>query len=105
MSGAYSKAKTLTLRSERPWRKYSLAPASEVSNPLPTDLGLDVLIPSFQSGALLDAQLGEIGFPLFWRPKVIVVCRLFYLKSNRTKHVYSVTQRMPWGEFFRRQLT
>lgn len=84
---------------------FALPPASEVSTPLSTDLGLDVLIPSFQSGDYWDVSLGEIAFPVFWRPKVTVVCRLYYLKSQKTKRTYSVTQKMPWREFIGRQLT
>jgi hypothetical protein len=84
---------------------FALPPASAVVAPLPTDLGLDVLIPSFQSGDYWDVSLGEIAFPLFWRPKVTVACRLYYLGSQETKRTYSVTQKMGWGEFIGRQLT
>lgn len=84
---------------------FSLPLASEVPVPLPTDLGLDVLIPTFQSGDFWDVSLGDIGFPVFWRPRVTVVCRLYYLKSKKVKRTYSVTQKMPWGEFFGRQFT
>ena len=84
---------------------FALPPASEVVAPMSTDLGLDVLIPSFQSGDYWDVSLGEIGLPIFWRPKVTVACRLYYLKSQKTKSTFSVTQKMPWGEFVSRQLT
>ena len=84
---------------------FALPPASEVTAPNSTDLGLDVLVPSFQSGDYLDLWLGDMGLPIFWRPKVTVVCRLYYLKSQETKRTFSVTQKMPWGEFVSRQLT
>ena len=84
---------------------FSLPPASEITAPTSTDLGLDVLIPSFQSGDYWDVSLGEIGFPVFWRPKVTVACRLYHLKSDKTKRTFSVTQKMPWGEFLSRQFT
>ena len=84
---------------------FTLPPASEVTAPNSTDLGLDVLIPSFQSGDYWGLSLGDIGVPIFWRPKVTVVCRLYYLKSQKTKRTFSVTQKMPWGEFVSRQLT
>ncbi len=84
---------------------FLLPSASEVNAPTSTDLALDVFIPSFQSGDCLDISLGELGFPIFWHPKVTVFCRLYYLKSQKTKCTYSVTQKMPWGEFVNRLLS
>ena len=84
---------------------FTLPSASEVSAPTDADLGLDVIISSFQSGDLWNIGLGEIDFPIFWRPKVTVVCRLYSLKSQETKRTYKVTKKMGWGEFFKRQLT
>lgn len=87
---------------------FSLPVASEVSDPLPTDLGLDVYIPSFQSGDAAGFSL-DLGVPIFWiflwRPKVTVTCRLYYLQSQETKDVYSVTQKMPWREYASRLFT
>jgi len=42
---------------------------------------------------------------LFWRPKITVTCRLYDLQSRETKHVFSVTKKMRWREFLRRQFT
>ena len=84
---------------------FTLPPASEITAPTSTDLGLDVLIPSFQSGDCWGLSLGDIGFPIFWRPKVTVVYRLYYLKSQKTKRIHWVTEAMPWGEFLSRQFT
>src|SRR5262245_7329448 len=44
---------------------FSLPPAGEVRDPLPTDLGLDVFVPSFQSGDFLSFSLGDLGIPIF----------------------------------------
>ena len=74
---------------------FSLTSASDVSDLRPTDLGLDIFLVSFQSGG----ALFEIYIPFFWRPKVTVTCRLYYLLSQKTKRTYSITQKMPWGEF------
>ena len=88
---------------------FSLPLASEVRDPLPTDLGLDVFIPSFQSGDFWSASLGDVGVPVFWlffwRPKVTVTGRLYDLTSQKTKWTYSVTRKMPWREFANRMLT
>jgi len=86
-----------------------LPPASEVHAPLPTDLGLDVFIPSFQAGGVWNLSLGDSGipilFPFFWRPKITVTCRLYYLQSQKTKRAFSVTKKMRWREFLGRQFT
>jgi hypothetical protein len=88
---------------------FSLPPASEVRDLLPTDLGLDVFVPSFQSGAFWSASLGDIGIPIFgvllWRPKVTVTCRLYSLQTRATKATFSVTKKMPWREYASRLLT
>jgi len=87
---------------------FSLPLASEVHAPLATDLGLDVFIPTFQAGGVWNLSLGgdiPIFFPFFWRPKITVTCRLYYLQSQRTKRAFSVTKKMRWREFLGRQFT
>jgi len=88
---------------------FSLPPASEVRDLLPTDLGLDVFVPSFQSGDFWSASLGDLGIPIFWvflwRPKVTVTCRLYLLQTRETQATFSVTQKMPWREYVSRLLT
>jgi hypothetical protein len=88
---------------------FSLPPASAVRDPLPTDLGLDVFVPSFQAGDFLSVSLGDLGIPIFWvfmwRPKVTVTCRLYSLQTRETKVTYSVTKKMPWREYVSRLLT
>lgn len=84
---------------------FALPSANEVGSPTSTDLALDVLIPKFQSGDYWDVSLGEISIPIFWRPKITVAARLYYLTSGRTKRTFTVTQKMPWSEFLRRLLT
>lgn len=84
---------------------FTLPLAEEIVAPTSTDLGLDVLIPSFQSGDYWDVSLGDVDFPIFWRPKVTVFSRLYYLKSNKTKRTFSVTQKLSWREYLRRLFT
>ena len=84
---------------------FALPSISDVTAPTSVDLGLDILIPSFQSGDYWDVSLGVIDFPIFWRPKVTVASRLYYLKSAKTKHTFSVTQKLGWGEFLSRVFT
>lgn len=84
---------------------FRLPPATDVLNPTSTDLGLDVLVKHFQLGDYWDLSLGPIGIPIFWRPKITVVGRLYYLESNETKREVSVTKTMPWAYFVGRMLT
>jgi hypothetical protein len=81
---------------------FSLAPVQSVSSPLATDLVLDVVIPKFQSGDAWDVSLEEIGFPIFWRPKVTVASRLYSLTTQKTKATFSVTEKMKWGQYLSR---
>lgn len=84
---------------------FALPLACEVSDPATSDLGLDVRIPDFQLGDYWDIALGEIGLPVFWRPKITVACRLYHLQTQKTERSFSVTQKMPWGVFLGRMFT
>jgi hypothetical protein len=64
---------------------FSLPPASEALAPLPTDLGLDVFIPSFQAGGFGISHLGIATFQSSFRfsgvpkslsPAVSITCSL-----------------------------
>ena len=81
---------------------FSLPLASDVEEPLDSDLVLDVVMPKFQLGEAINVNLVEIGFPILWRPKVTVSSRLYYLKSNKTKATFSVTEKMGWGQYINR---
>lgn len=81
---------------------FSLPHAKNVTSPMTTDLVLDVVIPKFQSGNILDASLGDIGFPVFWRPRITLTARLYSLTSQKTKSCFWVTEKMGWRQYFRR---
>ena len=80
----------------------TLPPANCVEKPLPTDLVLDVWIPKYQSGEVVDIDLGEVGIALLWRPKVTVASRLSSLVTKRTKANFSITEKMKWGQYLGR---
>ena len=81
---------------------FFLPPSQNIKEPSDTDLGLDVIVSEFQSGVAVVISLGDIGFPLFWRPKVTVSSRLYYLKSEKTKAIFSVTEKMQWCQYIKR---
>jgi uncharacterized membrane protein len=84
---------------------FSLPSANEVSEPKGNDLVLDVVVPKFQSGDAWDLSLGDFGIPLMWRPEVTVNSRLYYLKSEKTKATFSVTEKMKLGQYVNRLFT
>ena len=84
---------------------FSLPLASQATDPKSTDLVLDVIISNYQSGDAWSVDLGEMGFPIFWRPKVEVRSRLYYLKTNKIKHVFSAKYKMKWSSFISRLFT
>jgi hypothetical protein len=81
---------------------FCLPPSSARIEALESDLVLDVLISEFQLGTAL---FSEIPFPILWRPKVTFVSKLSNLNSGKTKRILSITEKMPWAEFFSRLLT
>ena len=81
-------------------------PPVSAADPLrPSDLAFDVVVQGYQFGGSMDVALGSHGFPMFWRPKVRVAARLFYAQSNKTKAVFTVTERMPWSAYMSRVLS
>jgi hypothetical protein len=77
--------------------------ARDVSDPKPSDLVIDVVVPDFQGGEfMLDELALVIPFVAMWRPRVRVASRLYYLKSQKTKKKFLVTQKMGIGEYLGR---
>jgi hypothetical protein len=71
------------------------------------DLGLDIIVPRYQSGDAWEVSLGVINFPilLIWRPKIKMTSRLFYLESGKTVYTTSVSAKLPWREYLSRLFT
>jgi hypothetical protein len=84
---------------------FSLPSAQDVKEPTNTDLGLDIIVSKFQSGDALVISLGEVYFPLLWRPNVTLSSRLYYLKSEKTKATFTVTEKMKWHQYIKRLFT
>ncbi|MHC4374440.1 MAG: hypothetical protein ACYSTO_09770 [Planctomycetota bacterium] len=83
----------------------SLPETSAIEDPQPSDLAIDIAVPEYQTGDWGHANLGDIGFPLFWRPRVELEARLFEIKSSKTLSTFSVLQKMPWIYYFARIFT
>lgn len=77
--------------------------ARDVTDPKSSDLVLDVVVPDFQGGEFaLDELALSIPLAAIWRPKVKIASRLYYLKSQRTKKKFLVTQKMGISEYLGR---
>ncbi|WP_263081323.1 hypothetical protein [Endozoicomonas sp. Mp262] len=78
---------------------FDLPLASSMSEPDDNDMAIDILVPRFQSGAAFFVSFHGGGIPLFWRPKVQVVARLYKVKNNKTLHQVKVLSKLPWKVF------
>lgn len=76
--------------------------ASGVIKPESNDYSLDIIVPKFQSGDSLGVSLVDIGFPLFWRPKLEIGARLVNLKSGKTVYTTTVKAKLRWRNYFAR---
>jgi hypothetical protein len=82
---------------------FTLPLARDVVDPQSTDLVIDIVVPDFQGGELmLDEFALVIPFAAAWRPRVKIASRLYYLKSQKTKKKFLVTQKMGVGEYLGR---
>jgi hypothetical protein len=84
---------------------FDLPDVRGIETPTDNDLGLDIVVPKFQSGDIWDVFLGDIGFPLAWRPKIEIGSRLYNLESGKTVHTVTVLVKMSWCEYFSRVFT
>ena len=65
-----------------------------------SDIGLDVVIVTLRGGEAFAVNWGTGALPLFWRPKIKLVSRLYNLQSKRTIRTFKVSQSVSWKEFF-----
>ena len=83
---------------------FTLPLVSDAVKPRKHDFALDVIVQKYQSGDFLSAYIDEYTFPVFWRPKVTVSGRLYYIKSKKVKWTYTVKEKYSWGEYVTRIL-
>ena len=66
------------------------------------DLALDIVVSKLQGGEFTSIQTVPFDIPIFWRPKVQIKARLFYINSKKTKSTFEVSRKMPWGQYLTR---
>ena len=81
---------------------FTLPLVDDAVRPSKHDFALDVIVQNYQSGDFLSAFAGEYAFPVFWRPKVTVNGRLYYIKSKKVISTYTVKEKFPWSGYVNR---
>ncbi|WP_342804437.1 hypothetical protein [Alteromonas sp. M12] len=84
---------------------FCLERISSIQEPKKSDVGLDVVIVSLHGGDAFSINFGTVGLPIFWRPKIKLVSRLYNLKQNKTIKTFSVSKSVTWGEFIAKQFS
>ena len=84
---------------------FCLHSISTIDEPKKSDVGLDVVIVTLHGGDALTVNFGTAGIPLFWRPKIKLVSRLYNIKQNKTFKTFSVSKSVTWREFIAKQFS
>jgi hypothetical protein len=78
---------------------FALPKATDAAAITEGDIAVDVVLESYSRGGLADFSSPTLNFPLFWRPKVRLGARLYYLKTGNERAKLHVTHRIAWGEY------
>ncbi|USH03785.1 hypothetical protein K6Q96_07275 [Grimontia kaedaensis] len=84
---------------------FNLPHVSSAENESGNDLGLQVAVVSYRGGEFLDFTMPPAHVPIFWRPKIEVHSRLYFLKDDKTFKTFKAVERYSWSDFTRRTLT
>ncbi|GAC16204.1 hypothetical protein [Aliiglaciecola lipolytica] len=68
-----------------------------ITDPKKSDVGLDVV--TVHGDDALAVNVGATSIPIFWRPKIKLVSRLYNIKHNKTIKTFSVSKYVTWCEF------
>ncbi|MEP7706366.1 hypothetical protein [Paraglaciecola sp. 25GB23A] len=84
---------------------FCLHSVSSVKEIKPSDVGLDIVIVTLHGGDAFSIDWGVGGLPVFWRPKIKLVSRLYNLKSKKIIKTFKVSKSVIWREFFIKQFS
>jgi hypothetical protein len=84
---------------------FCLHSVSSIAEPRKSDVGLDVIIVTLHGGDVFTVNFGTAGIPMFWRPKIKLVSRLFNVNQNKTIKTFSVSKSVTWREFIAEQFS
>lgn len=69
------------------------------------DLGLQVAIVNYQGGDFDTVSLSSLVIPFFWRPKIEIRSRLYYLKSQNTFSEFEIVERVSLSNYLKRVIS
>lgn len=84
---------------------FCLHSISTIKEPKKSDIGLDVVIVTLHGGEAFTVNLGTSGIPIFWRPKIKLVSRLYNINHGKTVKTFSVSKSVTWREFIAKQFS
>ena len=84
---------------------FCLHSVSSIAEPRKSDIGLDVVIVTLHGGDAFTVNFGTSGIPVFWRPKIKLVSRLYNVNQNKTIKTFSVSKSVTWREFIAKQFS
>jgi hypothetical protein len=65
------------------------------------DMALDVIVSKHQLGECLIPD-GDIFIPIFWRPQVQIISRIYNISSGETQTFITITEKMKWCDFIKK---
>ncbi|TMO82003.1 hypothetical protein CWC16_02420 [Pseudoalteromonas sp. S3776] len=84
---------------------FCLHSISSIKEPKKSDIGLDVVIVTLHGGDAFTVDFDTAIIPLFWRPKVKLVSRLYNIEHNKTIKTFSVSKSITWREFIAKKFS
>ncbi|EHR1165327.1 hypothetical protein L3I74_004528 [Vibrio parahaemolyticus] len=78
---------------------FCLTSIQSIQETKPSDIAMDVVIVTLHGGEASFINLETGGIPIFLRPKIKLVSRLYNLKSGKTIKTFKVYQSVTWLEF------
>jgi hypothetical protein len=70
-----------------------------------TDLGLQVVVLKYQGGEFDFVNINSFVIPFFWRPKIEIRSRLYYLKSQKTFSEFKIVEKVSLSNYLKRLIS
>lgn len=84
---------------------FSLHSVSSIAEPRKSDVGLDVVIVTLHGGDAFVVNVEAIDIPMFWRPKINLVSRLYNVNQHKTIKTFCVSKSVTWRKLIARQFS
>lgn len=84
---------------------FCLTPVCEREDARSDDLALEVVVAHFQGAEFWSIDTGSFRIPYFWRPKVHLKARLYFIDTMKTKASCEVLLKLSLSQYFSRLLS